>query len=251
MTARYVIRLDDACPTMAPAPWSRLEEAFDELGICPLVAVIPDCRDPELALAPFDPQFWDRVRRWQAKGWGIAMHGLTHVYHPDPPGARSLIPFHRRGEFVGLPLERQCAIVAESWCRFRDEGVEPKFFIAPSHSFDSATLEALSRETCIRTVSDGLSMRVFRRYGFAWIPQQLWRFRDASFGLWTVCLHPNTMTMCAIDAAIADMKRFSRAVVAPHGLPAPAPYGWHEAAFGLVYRALLALKRVSSRQVVS
>jgi hypothetical protein len=28
------------------------------------------------------------------------------------------------------------------------------------------------------------------RKGMFWVPQQLWKFRKAPFGVWTVCIHP-------------------------------------------------------------
>jgi hypothetical protein len=58
MTIRYVIRLDDACSTMANRNWSILEGALSEIGIRPIVGVIPDCKDPELGKENADPKFW-------------------------------------------------------------------------------------------------------------------------------------------------------------------------------------------------
>jgi Uncharacterized protein conserved in bacteria (DUF2334) len=67
----------------------------------------PRCRDPDLRFDAPDSHYWNHVRRWREKGWTIAMHGLHHACHDDPPGCRALIPFHRRGEFAGLPLDLQ------------------------------------------------------------------------------------------------------------------------------------------------
>lgn len=247
MTPRYLVRLDDACPTMARPAWDALEAAFDRLGIRPLVAVIPDCRDPSMALMPVEPDFWSRVRRWQAKGWGIALHGLHHSYHPDPPGAGSLVPFKREGEFVGLPLVRQREIIARAWAVFAAEGVTPTLFIAPSHSFDKVTLEALRLETPVRIISDGLSWRMFRRFGFDWIPQQLWHFRALRFGLWTVCLHPNMMDARELDRTLAALERFGPHVSHAAALPPPRSFGPGDMLFQSAYGVLMMLKRAIKR----
>jgi hypothetical protein len=123
--------------------------------------------------------------------------------------------------------------------------VAPDFFIAPSHSFDRATLEGLRSETTIRKVSDGLSYRPFRHLGFEWYPQQLWHFRDMPSGLWTVCLHPNTMTPAELEGVIADIQRFSNRIVVPAALTAPRRRGLPDLLFEVLYRAAFSLKRRS------
>ena len=63
MGTRFLVRLDDACPTQRSEMWNALEETFDHLGIRPIVGVIPDNRDPALLCSADDGKFWDRVRR--------------------------------------------------------------------------------------------------------------------------------------------------------------------------------------------
>jgi predicted deacetylase len=200
VSARYLIRLDDACDTMARARWSALEGVFDRHGIKPIVAVVPDNRDPTLVFDPPDPRFWDTVRAWQAKGWTIAMHGHTHVMHPTD--ARQLVPFYRRSEFAGLDVARQAEKIRAAWQLFLAQGVTPQVWVAPAHSFDASTLEAVRAETSIRVVSDGIAWNTFYDRGFHWIPQQLWHFAERRSGLWTVNLHPNQMSDA--DIALAD-----------------------------------------------
>ena len=43
--ARYLIRLDDACPTMHFERWQAIEELLDEFAIRLVVAVIPYSED--------------------------------------------------------------------------------------------------------------------------------------------------------------------------------------------------------------
>jgi hypothetical protein len=226
MAARFILRFDDASPTMAREPWERLELECDRLGIRPIVGVIPDSRDPEQRLDPEDAAFWAHVRRWQSKGWTIALHGLHHVFHVDPPGRQGLVPFHRRGEYVGLSLEQQKAMFARAWEIFQAEGVKPTFFMAPAHSFDLTTLEALRQTTDIRWITDGLSVRPYSRYGFNWLPQQLWNFKDhLPGGCWTVCVHPN-MLGADLERLLDDMRRKQSQIVAADAVGAPGAYGF-------------------------
>jgi hypothetical protein len=76
----------------------------------------------------------------------------------------------------------------------KGSGIEPRVWVAPSHSFDHTTLIVLQEETTIRIISDGLARRPYTERGFFWIPQQLWGLVEKGRGVWTACFHPNTMT---------------------------------------------------------
>lgn len=160
-----------------------------------------------------DPRFWDRVRTWQAKGWAIAMHGYQHLMHPTK--SKLILPFYERSEFGGLPFEEQATKIKQSWDTFRANGVTPTVWIAPAHCFDRLTLTAIKSETPIRTVSDGIARDQYYEDGFYWIPQQLWSFSDKRAGLWTVCLHPNSMTTKDLLSLRSDVEsRYSGRIVA-------------------------------------
>lgn len=197
MSARYLVRLDDACLTMPRSIWVEAEAMLDALGIRPLVGVIPDNADPELMIDPPSPTFWDLVRSWQHKGWVIGMHGCRHVFHPVPRH-RLLLPFYDKSEFSGLCLSDQAALIARSWAVFERERVRPTVWIAPAHCFDRDTLSAIKQETQIRIVSDGIALNQYWAHGFHWLPQQLWAPKPRHFGLWTICLHPSNMSPAAI-----------------------------------------------------
>lgn len=205
MSARYLIRLDDACPTMAHVKWQRLESLLDAVGIKPIVAVVPDNQDAELHISPPDSLFWNTVRRWQNKGWTIAMHGYQHQFHPVDR-RKLLLPFYDRSEFAGLSYEEQAEKVRHSWRLFQEQGVELSVWVAPAHCFDRVTLDALRAETPIRIVSDGIACEPFFDYGFYWIPQQLWHLLDKKSGVWTVCLHPNSMSDMQFSALATALR---------------------------------------------
>jgi hypothetical protein len=188
--------------------WDSVERVLDLHGVHPIVAVIPNNQDPKLKSQEPDPEFWQRVRAWAAKGWSVAMHGHTHVMHSTVNAL--LLPFYKRSEFAGLSLAAQAEKIRTAWQLFLTQRVEPTIWVAPAHSFDLLTLEAIRNETRIRVVSDGIAFNTFFEHGFHWIPQQLWGFTARSFGLWTICLHPNTMDdagIAALDDAIGGRFR--------------------------------------------
>jgi predicted deacetylase len=197
MMGRYLIRLDDACPTQDRSRWLQMEALLDSHGLRPIVAIIPDNQDVKLMPSPPDDGFWQRARSWQRRGWAIAQHGYRHLYETTSAG---IVPINRRSEFAGLPFEVQSHRIAEGYRLLRAQGLDPQLWVAPAHSFDHQTLRALQATTPIRTISDGIALAAFQYAGFRWLPQQLWAFKRRPFGLWTICLHPNTMSEQAIEA---------------------------------------------------
>lgn len=198
MSARYLIRLDDACDTMDRCRWDLVEEVLDKHGLKPIVAVIPDNHDRSLMFEARDATFWDKVRGWARKDWSVAMHGYTHIMHPTQ--SKLVLPFYKRSEFAGLELEAQAEKIRAAWKIFLAQGVEPKIWVAPGHCFDLLTLQAVRRETSIRVISDGIAWNSYFEHDFHWIPQQIWGLTERRSGLWTVCLHPNKMNDAAIGA---------------------------------------------------
>ena len=193
MKAKYIFRLDDASPFSNLKKWQAIEDIFQKYEIKPIVAVIPDNKDSSLIYQELNPNFWKMVQDWDAKGWSIAMHGYQHLFH-SISRYKSIIPYYKRSEFSGLTLESQKLKIKRSLKIFRQNNLEPKVWVAPAHSFDYLTLKAISQETNIEIISDGISRSQYFDSGFHFIPQQLWSIKKKNFGLWTVCLHPDTMS---------------------------------------------------------
>lgn len=197
MSARYLLRLDDACAGLNDQRWAKFERLFDELAIRPIVAIVPDNRDPELEHGEPLDDFWARVRGWQDKGWAIALHGYQHVMHSVTTS--QYLPFHDRSEFVGLSLDEQAGKIRQGLAVMAQRGVVPTMWVAPAHAFDRMTVAALLRETKIRLVSDGIARDQYFEDGVHWFPQTLWSLAEKSGGLWTVCLHPSTISDAEFD----------------------------------------------------
>jgi predicted deacetylase len=185
---QYLLRFDDICPTMNWDTWEAIERQLVAHGIRPILAVVPDNRDPKLMVAPPAPDFWDRVRRWQSMGYSIGLHGYQHVYVNSHRGLMKLTP---HSEFTGLSFEEQDAKIKQGLAIFAEQGVHPDVFVAPSHSFDRTTLQVLQNHG-LTTVSDGpWPFPHLERGEIFWVPQQLWRLAPKPSGVWTACHHPN------------------------------------------------------------
>jgi len=200
VSARYLLRFDDLCPTMDWAAWDAVEALLVRHGVRPILAVVPDNRDPGLMVAPAAADFWERVRAWQARGWAIGLHGWQHTYVNREPGILRLNPF---SEFAGLGYPEQYAKLRQGLELFRREGVRADAWIAPGHSFDHVTIRAL-HDLGLPVISDGMALAPYRDpSGALWVPQQFARMRAMPFGLWTFCYHIN-----GLDAAgLADFGR--------------------------------------------
>lgn len=193
--AQYMLRCDDLCPTMATARWGELVALIGELGLRPILAVVPENGDDALRVAPADPGFWAQMRAMQAAGATIALHGYRHVCASR---GRSLVGYVRRSEFAGVAEAVQRAWIRAGLRILREQGLDAKVWVAPRHGFDAATLRALRSEG-ISIVSDGLERKPFARGGAIWIPQQLWGPAEKKKGLWTICVHPNTARSEELD----------------------------------------------------
>jgi predicted deacetylase len=188
MNATYLLRFDDASPTMNWIVWDRIERLLHEHDVRPIVAVVPDNRDENLRIFPPDEHFWDRVRAWQGRGWAIGLHGYQHLLTIEN---RGLFGWNDRSEFAGLPAEVQERKIGSALEIFRREGVTADVWVAPNHSFDHLTLKIL-RAHGLSVVSDGLGLYPFRdRDGTTWVPRQITRLMPRPFGVWTICHHPN------------------------------------------------------------
>ncbi|MEJ5252653.1 MAG: DUF2334 domain-containing protein [Armatimonadota bacterium] len=205
MKATYLVRFDDICPTMNWTVWSQLEAVLARYEVKPLLAVVPDNRDPKLQVEPARVDFWAWARQKQREGWSIGMHGYQHVYETCSGG---LLGIHRRSEFAGLPVHRQKEKLQRALEIFHANGIHPEVFVAPSHSFDIGTLEALV-ELGIEIVSDGFFLFPQKRWGVLWIPQQMWRWYGMPAGVWTVAYHHNRMTAEQINQFAKDIHRFA------------------------------------------
>jgi predicted deacetylase len=200
--ALYLLRIDDLCPTLARERWKLLRGMIDEFGIRPILAVVPDNHDPALEISPPDVSFWSQMRCLESAGATIGLHGFRHLCLSE---GQSLLTLHRTSEFAGVPVNTQRAWIRGGIRVLRDHGLDPRLFVPPRHGFDANTLMALRFEG-MPLLSDGFARAPFLRGGVIWIPQQLWAPVEKHKGVWTICIHPNTVR----DDAVEDLRAFLR-----------------------------------------
>jgi len=180
-TTQYLLRFDDICPTMNWRVWAEIETVLVQRRLKPLLAVVPDNRDPGLQVDPPAGDFWDR-------GWTIALHGFQHRYVSQNAG---LVAVRKKSEFAGLPTEQQREKLRRGMEIFERERITSRVWIAPGNAFDAATV-ALLPNFGISVISAGhFQFPYVCPVGMTWVPQQLYYFRPAPAGVWTVCYHHN------------------------------------------------------------
>lgn len=189
----FTIRMDDIAAGMDREKFERFQNLLEAHDIRPLIGVVPECRDPLLQTGPPESSFWETVRALQQSGWQVAMHGLYHIYTTKKGG---LFPLNRDSEFAGLPLERQRKMIAKGKKILSSHGMETDIFMAPSHSYDRATLQAL-RENGFRYVTDGFGRAPYEYDGLTFFPIAARRqdvLKKNGDGLTTLVVHTNTMS---------------------------------------------------------
>lgn len=201
---RYLIRLDDACPTMDAARWQRMESILGKYGVRPMVGIIPSNADPKQMIDKEDRAFWEKALTWQNKGWAIALHGFDHCYISSDAGIN---PLWNRSEFAGISLKQQKQKISDGVAILEKHGLNPKYFFAPSHTFDENTLQALRECSDIRIISDTIATRPYRKGEFVFIPQIGGHCVNMPLsGVYTFCFHPSTMTDADFDSLESFIK---------------------------------------------
>jgi hypothetical protein len=168
--------------------WAEIETILLERRLKPILAVVPDNRDPVLQVDSPAGDFWDRVRGWQDHGWTIALHGFQHRYVTRNAG---LAAIRKKSEFAGLPAAEQREKLRLGMEIFERERITSRVWIAPGDTFDATTV-ALLPNFGIRIISAGyFQFPYVSASGVTWVPQQMHYFRPAPPGVWTVCYHHN------------------------------------------------------------
>lgn len=242
MTTKYIIRLDDACHQMPILKWKKFELFFEEQNIKPIVGVVPDNKDKNLG-NEYDPDFWLKVKKWDELGWSIALHGLNHLLKPIDQ-SKSFFGFGKKSEFVGLSKNQQSKIISKSLSIFSSNNIEPKLFMAPSHTFDQITLECLKELSTIKLITDGFSCRYFKKQEFTFIPQQLWSVKKMPFGLYTICIHPTTMSESQIDEFLEKLNGIKNQIISLDDLDLSTAQNFDikDKLFSLIYRIIAKIK---------
>ena len=167
-----VVRLEDICPTMDRQKFDIFRKFFDEMGIKPLLCVIPENRDPKLVKSTVD--------------WGIAMHG---TYHLATGKSLGIISGDVPTEYAGMSYDAQLKKLREGKHFLAQNGCDTEVFAAPNHSYDRNTLRAC-KKLGLNYISDGLSKNPYMLEGVKCIPATpFWKRRRS--GVLTMCIYTN------------------------------------------------------------
>jgi len=196
---KYFFRVDDIAPNMNWDNFNLLVSILKKHNIKPLLAVIPDNKDPKLLEYPVIPDFLRIINELKKDGWIIGQHGWQHLAQ----AGGGILKIHNSGEFGGLDLNVQGKMIRDGKDIIASKFEKPEIFVAPRHSFDHNTIEALKHNN-FKFISDGIGLYPFKKWGLIWLPQILWRPRKWFFGLITVALHPNTMNY----DELANLRKF-------------------------------------------
>ena len=193
---KFILRFDDICDTVDPFKWNRIRETCIKCGVKPILAVIPANANTEFSDNSWIYDFWDQMKWLNGKGWEIALHGYNHVYLTDNSGIMGIT---KRSEFAGVSSNIQKQKICDGIKIFERNGLTPRVWVAPAHSFDLNTMTIL-REYGISIISDGLSDYPYTWRDFTWIPCQLWRFIiPPRSGIFTICIHIFKMSNSDIE----------------------------------------------------
>lgn len=187
----YIIRLDDITPEMDWTKFYKVKAVLDDFGIKPLLGVVPECKDENLRRGEFKDDFWDVISNLSSRGWKVAQHGTNHVYVTEDSG---LLGINQFSEFAGLPYGEQLRKIKAGKQILLNHGIETDIFMAPGHTYDNETIEAL-RECGFQAVTDGLYTESYIYKDILFVPCRLNdRYYEGINGeIDTVCLHTNLM----------------------------------------------------------
>lgn len=191
MKKKYLIRVDDICNGCNLKNFLKFKKILLKYKIKPIIAVIPNNRDPNLLYQKLETNkiFWKRIKNLQQNlGWTIGMHGYNHIYSNSNSG---MLKINKFSEFAGVSEKIQSLKIKEGIKIFKKYKIFPQLFIAPAHSFDSNTLKSLKKNS-IDCISDGFfKFPGIDNNNVMWIPQQLWSFQNKNQGIWTINFHIN------------------------------------------------------------
>jgi predicted deacetylase len=187
---RIAFRLDDVCPEMNWSRFAAFEDLFIRWSIRPLLAIVPNNRDPALAVSEPEPCFWEKMVRLRDDGWSVAQHGFEHQCTIPDGGILGINGF---SEFASLPYEIQLDKIRRGKELLASHGLDTTIWSTPAHTFDANTLRVL-RDLGFRYMSDGIALYPYDFMGLRFLPSQIGRPWKPPLGVVTIYIHANTIT---------------------------------------------------------
>lgn len=200
---KIAVRMDDISPGMDMEKFYIFYGMLKRHGTMPLLGIVPDNQDPNLNINhPLEQKtFFELVRKWEAEGCVLALHGCSHVYQTAKGG---LFPLNSFSEFAGLPLDEQREKIAVGKQILEENGISTDIFMAPAHSYDKNTLCAL-KEYGFNYITDGFGNEPYERKKVIFFPISFSQKKTLAGGKGysTLVFHVNTMND-------ADFERYDK-----------------------------------------
>ncbi|MDV2440810.1 DUF2334 domain-containing protein [Acinetobacter gerneri] len=201
--SKYIVRFDDLTPAMDWQKFNIIKSMLEEYGIKSILGVVPNNKDPKLNIEKnLQENFFSKVLEWKDYGDTIAQHGYTHVYDSLSSG---ILNINSRSEFAGHEFKIQFERLKSGKQILQSHNVWEPYFMAPAHSFDINTINALS-ELGFIALTDGYGYFPYKIKDLIFIPQLASYPLDFGFGYHTLCIHINTMNIKQINTLMNFIK---------------------------------------------
>lgn len=190
---KFIIRIDDVHEGMNFIRFIDFMSTLDLISIRPIIGVIPNNLDQSLITENKVSKeiFWNKIKTlFDFDKCDIALHGYDHIYINKN---RGLLKYGKKSEFSGLDYKTQYKKIKNGLEVFKERGIKSNIFMAPSHSFDIITLKVLF-DLGIQYVTDGFNLFPYKKFNIIFIPQLFASFKNFGFGLYSVCIHLDTLS---------------------------------------------------------
>ena len=190
---KFIVRIDDVHEGMNFVRFNDFINTLSMLSIKPIIGVIPHNKDTSLITKNKIPKkiFWNKIRSlYETNKCDIALHGYDHIYLNN---SRGILKYGRKSEFSGIDYNIQYEKIKKGLDIFNNMGVKTELFMAPSHTFDLNTITALNN-LGIKYITDGFNLFPYKKFNIIFFPHLFSGFLNFGFGLYTICLHLDTMS---------------------------------------------------------
>ena len=204
---KIAVRMDDITPDMNWENFRFFQELFKKAGITPLLGIVPDNKDANLMKETPHEDFYEEMKKLKEEGYCLAMHGCHHLYGTEKGG---IFPLNNFSEFAGISYIEQRRKLEKGKEILRKNGIETDIFMAPAHSYDKYTLQAL-KELGFTNITDGYGKKPYLYRGLIFYPISF-RLNGSlkkKKGYTTMVIHANTITE-------EDKKRYTK-IFEEHG----------------------------------
>ena len=212
---KFIFRLDDIHPRMNHNNFDRMINLLSKYSIKGILGVIPDNKDQKLMIQNEDLNFWNQIMNLEAMGYWIAQHGYQHVYDSSDGGILNL---NNKSEFSGHSYALQEEKMRIGKQILESNGLKPKLFMAPSHSYDLTTIKVVKQVGY--AITDGFGLFPKRRDGVLFIPQLFASPKSIGFGLYTICLHTDQMKEKDFNQLESHLKEHESKYISPNQIEA-------------------------------